>query len=93
MSKHYPGETGTEIRVDCGVDVSSATATYIYCKKPTGTVVTWTATVYNSNYLRYYTLATDFDVAGTYRIQAGVTIGTWTGRGETATFEVTPLYL
>ncbi len=49
MSKHYPGETGTEIRVNCGVDISAATATYIYCKKPTGTVVTWPATVYNSN--------------------------------------------
>ena len=93
MGKHYSGETGTEIRLNCGCDISAASATVIYCRKPSGTTATWTATVYGTNYIRYYTGSTDLNETGVYRVQAGITLGTWTGRGETAIFEISPDYV
>ena len=88
MTKHYVGEIGTVIIVDCGVDITGATPTTIKVKKPDGTEVEWTATIYDSNYLKYTTISGDFDQSGTYVLQASLTLTGWIGLGDVATFEV-----
>ncbi len=86
--KHYVNEIGTEIIVDCGQDVSSATTTKLEVRKPDGTLAEWDATIYETDYLKYLTVAGDFDQAGLYAIQPYLVLPTWTGRGETVTFYV-----
>ena len=88
MTNHYVGEIGTEIIVDCGVNITGATPTTLKVKKPDGTEVEWTATIYNSNYLKYTTTSGDFDQSGTYTLQAALTLTGWIGLGDVATFEV-----
>ena len=88
MTDHYTDEIGTEIIVDCGVDISGATPTTLKVKKPDGTEVEWTATIYNSNYLKYTTILGDFNQSGTYVLQTSLTLTGWTGLGDVATFEI-----
>lgn len=88
--KHYTGETGTVIRVDCGEDISLATSTRLYCQKPDGTNVWWEATIYGTNYLTYTTVVGDLNQAGTYRIHSSLTLGGWSGLGEVDTFVIIP---
>ena len=88
MSKYYVGDVGTDIIVDCGVDITGATDTTMKVKKPDGTTVSWTATVYNSNYLKFTTIADSFDQAGVWKLQSSLTLGGWTGLGETAEFTI-----
>jgi hypothetical protein len=96
VMRHYVGEIGKTIILDCGVDVSAATSTKIKVKKPDGTIVTWNADVYTisgvTNYLKYVTVSGDFDQAGQYEVQAYVTIGGYTGYGLTSRFEVYELF-
>ena len=86
--KPFVGDVGTDIIVNCGVNITGATGTKILYYKPSGVSGEWTADVYQSNYLKYTTVAGDFDEAGTYRIQAKLTLTGWTGRGETDMFKV-----
>ena len=92
MSKYYVGDVGTEIILDCGMDIAAASNVHIHVKKPDGSIEAWDAAIHEIdgayNYLRYVTQSGDFDVAGEYRVQAGLTLSGWTGRGETATFDV-----
>ncbi len=95
--KHYIGEVGVEIIVDCGQVITGATNCKIFIQKPDKTtIMEKTATIYSisgqSRYLRYVTIANDLDQAGVYSVQAALTLGTWTGRGETAFFTAYPLY-
>lgn len=87
-SKYYVGDTGTEILVDCGSTITGATNTKLKVKKPDGTTVEWTATIDGTDYLKYTTLSADFSVAGTYFLQASLTLGGWSGLGETAQFVI-----
>ena len=98
MSKHYVGEIGTQVLLDCGIDLTDIAVAAIYYKKPGTIVGTWDATLYNSysdlakatgTYYVSYTLAgTDFNVSGDWEVQAVVanTVGTW--YGETAQMQV-----
>lgn len=92
MSKYYVGDIGTEIILDCGMDLTGATGVVIHVRKPDGTVESWSAALYtidgDQNYIKYTVVEGDLDQAGSYRVQAGLTLSGWTGRGETATFEV-----
>ena len=98
MSKHYIGEIGTQILLDCGISLSDITNAQIYYKKADGVVGTWPGTLYSSysdlagaegTYYVSYTLAgTDFNSSGDWELQAVVanTAGTW--YGETAQMTV-----
>lgn len=92
FGKHYVGETGTQIIVDCGQNISAATGCLLYVRKPDGTLVTWTPTILtlNSlpNYLSYSTLAGDFDQIGSYCLQSYMMLAGWSGRGETVMFQI-----
>lgn len=88
--KVFVGDIGTAIILDCGEDVSAGINPRIAYQKPSydGVSGEWVAEVYQSNYLKYVTVDGDFDEAGDYRVQAKLTLSSWTGRGETAIFKV-----
>ncbi|MHC1787895.1 hypothetical protein [Solidesulfovibrio sp.] len=89
----YTADTGTEIILDVGQDITGATVS-IDVLKPGGAVSTWAATVHTidgaARYVRHTTIASDLDVAGVYRLQPVVALadGSWSGRGETAEIRV-----
>jgi hypothetical protein len=80
MSKVYVGDTGTLIKLDTKVSLAGATVTEINARKPDGTHVTWTATASGTELL-YITQADTLDKAGTWKLQASVTLpsGKWLG--------------
>jgi len=95
--KHYVGEEGVPLIVKCGVDLStSVTVAQIRVKKPDGTIVTWTASVYTyegvTQYLRYYTVEDDLDQSGEYEAQAYVERGSWKVHGESFRFMIYVAY-
>lgn len=83
MAKHYVGMVGVNVIVNCGHNITGATNTKLKVEKPDGTTVEWTATIYNENFLKYVSIADDFDQEGEYRIQAFLTLGDFTGPGDT----------
>jgi hypothetical protein len=91
MSKHYVGEIGTAITINCGVDISDATTLQILYTKPSGVTGYWTGTLYNSNYIQYTLAANDLDVAGVWTVQANIVSPAWTGKGESVEFTVYPI--
>lgn len=91
-SKVYVGDTGTRITLNCGTDISSASALEILARKPGGTAVTWTATLSGSDGLYYDTQAATLDQAGDWSLQARVVIGSGVWRGETVLLTVNALY-
>ena len=88
MSKIYVGDVGTSISLNTGLDLTGATVTDIYVKKPDGTLVTWTGTVTDDTCITRVTQAGDLDQKGVYYVQAKLSLGGWVGRGETANFTV-----
>ena len=88
MSKHYVGDTGTVITLDCGQDVSGATARTIEVQKPDGTIASWTAVASGANYIAYTTDANSLDQPGCWLLQASVTLPTGAWLGETAGLNV-----
>lgn len=88
MTKPYVGDTGTVITLDCGQDISAATARAIEVRKPDGTTATWAAVASGSNAIAYTTLAGTLDMPGTWRLQARVTLPSGTWLGETAELAV-----
>lgn len=90
--KVYVGDTGTEIVLDCGADISNATAVQILVRKPSGQVLTWAASLSGSNHVRYVVQAGDLDQSGLWTLQARVTTPTWSGRGEAFELRVWPQF-
>ncbi len=87
-TKVYVGDTGTVITLDCGQDISSATARAILVRKPDGTTTSWTATVSGTDSISYTTLAGTFDQDGVWKLQALVTLPSGVRKGETANLPV-----
>ena len=85
MSKIYVGDLGTEVSLDTGVDLASATATKIRVTKPDRTFFYWDAEVVDDTKLSYITSmeASEWDMSGTWRFQAYVILPYWGGHGET----------
>lgn len=88
MTKPYVGDTGTVITLDCGQDISAATARAIEVRKPDGTTATWAAVASGSNSIAFTTLAGTLDMPGRWRLQARVTLPSGQWRGETAVLDV-----
>jgi hypothetical protein len=88
MSKVYTGDTGTVITLDCGQDISAASARSIEVRKPDGTAATWSAVASGSNSIAFTTLAGTLDMPGRWRLQARVTLPSGQWRGETAVLDV-----
>ena len=87
-NKIYIDDIGLEIIIDLQTDISDAT-TYDMLVYKNGAEETWTAAIYNTNFLRYVTVDGDLDVAGIYYIQPKLAFaGGWSGLGETVNFKV-----
>lgn len=87
-TKTYVGDTGTVIVLDCGQDISTASARSIEVRKPDKSTVTWSASASGTTAIQFTTLAGTLDMPGTWRLQAKVTLPSGTWRGETAQLEV-----
>ena len=90
--KPYVGDIGTDVIDDCGVEITGATPTVLKVEKPDGTFHDWSATIHQSNYLKHTTVSGDFDQAGIYKVQVSLTLGGWSGLGETDSFQVYAAY-
>ena len=92
----YQGDVGLEILVDCGEDIAGAAAPALSVRTPSGAVRRWPATVevagQTASLLRYVTGPGDLAEAGTYRVQASLGLGDWSGSGRTTQFVVRPQF-
>lgn len=84
----FVGDTGTEIILDCGTDISTGTLFRIEARKPNGTKIHWTATLDGTRKIKYAVQAGDLDTAGKWALQAYVELPGWSGRGEIAAMQV-----
>lgn len=87
-SKTYVGDIGTRITLDCGTDISAATARSIEVRKPDGTTTSWPAVASGTDALYFDTLADSLDRAGDWRLQAKVTLPSGIWLGETVLLRV-----
>ena len=87
-NKPFVGDVGTVITVNTREDISTATKVSLMVQKPDGSEDEWIGTIYNERYIRYTIADGDFNVAGTYRLQAYVEMPGWKGRGVTTEFDV-----
>ncbi|MEE4258948.1 MAG: hypothetical protein V2I62_04255 [Bacteroidales bacterium] len=71
MGKIYVGQSALRFTLDTKIDLSAASNTKIYYRKPDGTEGSWAATVTETNKL-YYDVAdeTIIDIAGEWRLWA-----------------------
>lgn len=100
MAKHeiHVGDVGTELICtikdgDSAVDISAGSAVIRLRKPQTGTVVQKTAVFVSDGtdgQIKYVTVSGDLDEAGTWQIQAQVTISTNTWNSDVQNFEVHP---
>jgi len=90
--KVYQNEINKLLKLDCGEDITTATAQSVSVRKPDGTTDTWTASIVDSNYIQHATVSGDLDQNGTYLVQAVVTIDGVIRRGNTAEFYVYPTF-
>jgi hypothetical protein len=89
MKNLFVGDNGTEIVMECGVDVSSATVRQIKARKPDFTLATWSASAGDTaTQIKYFTDADDLDQAGTWTLQAAIDMPGWSGLGETVALTV-----
>lgn len=87
-TKVYVGDTGTVITLDCGADISAASARSIAVRKPDDTTTSWAAVASGTDSIAYTTLADTLDQNGVWKLQAVVTLPTGVWRGETALLHV-----
>ena len=88
MTTVYVGDIGTEIILDCGTDISSATVRKINARKPDGTTLQWLADADGTTSIKYVTVDGDLSAAGLWLLQAYIEMPGWKGRGETARMPV-----
>ena len=84
MTTVFVGDVGTEISLDCGVDVSTATIRNIVVRKANGSKITWGAVADGTNAIKHVTILGDLDAPGAWKLQAYVEMPTWKGSGEVA---------
>jgi len=83
MTVLFVGDVGTEIILDCGVDITAATIMKIIARTPvTGQRVEWVATLEGATSIKYTTSAGDISVEGILQVQAYIEMPTWKGYGN-----------
>lgn len=73
------------------VDISSGTSMTVEFRKPDGSTISRTGTLYTTGTdgkLKYTTIAGDIDISGTWELQGKATIGGWNGRSNKVSFVV-----
>ena len=87
-TKIYVGDVGTVITLDCGQNISAATARAILVRKPDGTATSWAASASGTNSISYQSLAGTFDQSGVWKLQSYVTLPTGARKGETVNLPI-----
>jgi len=83
-NKSYVGDYGTVIELDTKSDILDGETLKISVMKPGSSSETqWDATKLTTTKIGYTTVDGDFNVAGTYQLQAFITSDTGSWRGET----------
>ena len=103
MTKHYKNEAGTQLLLDTGIAIGTATDFAVYYRKPNGAATgSWVASAFSSYsnnvgligtyFVSYSLTSTDLDTPGGWKFQAwiGHSSGTWWG--ETVDFQVFDQY-
>lgn len=92
MTEIYQGDTGLELLVDCGRDITGAGNPALLVRTPSGAVRRFAGTLATEDgvtrCIRYVTKAGDLAEAGVYRLQAALSLGDWSGLGKTACLTV-----
>lgn len=83
MTTMFVGDEGTEIILNCGVDVTATTVRRIIARKPGGAKVVWEAMLEGTTSIKYVAQAADL-TAGRWEFQAYVEMPGWKGFGEIA---------
>lgn len=87
----YLGEFGVPIRLECGIDITAATALSINVRKPDGATAVWPALAQGTTAIQYFVQAGDLAVVGLWRLQARVVGPGGSDRlGSTAMLSVRP---
>lgn len=92
MSKIYIGDIGTNIIVDLGSDITTATVKKIKYKKPDGTEGEWLANISGTRFFTYTSVSGDLDPIGKWILNAYVEMPAWQGHGETFCMVVHDIY-
>jgi len=81
----YVGDVGSVILIETNLDLKNATMVKINVYTPNKDKKVWNAKVdiTNSKFIRYIVQSGDFSIPGTYYLQPEVTVGGFTGKGET----------
>lgn len=88
MTGIFVGDVGTELLLDCGVSIATATVLKVIARTPKGGKKEWTGTLNGTTTVRYVLQTGDIDVAGVWAVQAYVEMPGWKGRGEWAEIKV-----
>ena len=89
----YIDDIGTEVVLDTGVDITSATTHVIAVKKPGATsTLEWPAEIFETTKLKYIVQGGDIDVAGDYLLMAKVVLPGWSGHGSAVAMTVSELW-
>lgn len=90
--KIYISDKGTEIILDCGEDISTATEVKIIYQDPEGTIGEWVAGIYNTNFVRYVN-PSEWTIPGVWKFQSYVVFPTgYHYYGRTYEEEIFPLF-
>ena len=89
-NKVYAGDVGTEILLDAGEDITSATVSNIEYKKPNGKIGSWTGVVKDKNFVQYFTLLGDNTKKdfGQWEFMIYLETPSWSGHGETVVRQI-----
>ena len=90
MNTVFVGDEGTELILDCGVNISTATVRKIVAKRPGGSKAEWSAVASGTDAIKYVVQTGDLNVAGNWELQAYVEMPGWKGRGGWSTLKVLP---
>ena len=88
MSVIYVNDIGTELVLDCGVNISTATLMKVLARNPSGGKKTWVASLNTTTSIKYVLQAGDMAVPGKWKVQSYVEMPGWSGRGEWAEIDV-----
>lgn len=89
MAHVFKTDIGTSIVLDVGIDVTGASGISIEVKKPSGAQSSWSAVLYSGNKsIEHVIVTNDLDEIGDYILQAKLTLGSGTWRGDPAILTV-----
>lgn len=88
MSTVFVGDVGTEIILDCGIDITTATVCKIYVQVGLTDKRVWDAFPHNTTCVRHIVQAGELDKAGTWALQAYVEMPGFKGKGKPVTLNV-----